>query len=320
MLRSLKNWWHNRQLEQRNRGPRRSFRLGLETFEERLVPTTIVVTDSVDSNQVHAGTNNPVDENGLISLRSAVAAADVDSAKGTAVTIEFSSHLIDNFQFLVMGAIDLNSGKGVVTIDGGKGYTVSSGFEQNTPVFVGATGSTVIKNMTFNDCYGNMGGAIYNEATLTLTDCSFNNNVASSSGGAIFNLGTMTVAGCTFYDNIATYYGGAIANLGSLTVNGNSTFNFNQTLTYDGGAIMNLGSLSSTKTTYVDNSAAADGGAIASEGSSATLTLNSCAFDRNIAIYGGAIYLYLNDSITNTKPTYLGNSAAYGGDNLYVQM
>ena len=316
MLRSLKNWWLTRQQERRHRGPRRTFQPRLEAFEERWMPSAFVVTDAVDSAQVHVGTNNPADNNGLVSLRSAVAAAEVDSANGKSDAITFSNKLMkDQFTELTLGSIDLTAGSGTVTIQGSRGYALGNLLDS---VFVSSSGSnTVIEDITVRGGNSDYGGACFNNGTIKFSLCSFDFDNASDSGGALDNQegATMTVSDCVFSNNQAALYGGAICNVGNLTVNNGSQF-INNTAQDDGGAIVNFdGLVKVVNTTFTTNTAARNGGAIASEvfpflSSAPQLILNTCAFDGNVAADdGGAIYLYLNDSISNTKPTYSGNTA-----------
>jgi predicted outer membrane repeat protein len=69
------------------------------------------------------------------------------------------------------------------------------------------------------------GGAIYNQGTLSVESCIFDDNQAIINGGAIYSNGkskSTTVKGCTFYNNKATNYGGAIHIYGgTLTMTGN---------------------------------------------------------------------------------------------------
>src|SRR5271154_5422445 len=77
------------------------------------------------------------------------------------------------------------------------------------------------------------GGAILNNGTLTVADCTFSGNQATAGsqgigvGGAIWSEGTLTVTDSTFSGNQATVGGGAIVNdSGTLTVT-NSTLSGN---------------------------------------------------------------------------------------------
>jgi len=86
---------------------------------------------------------------------------------------------------------------------------------------------------TFVDCHfsgnnANFGGAVYLwlDCVVTFTDCTFENNTASSEGGAV-NIGGQCVVSfdsCTFANNEAAFVGGAIANNDSTVNILNSTF------------------------------------------------------------------------------------------------
>jgi predicted outer membrane repeat protein len=155
----------------------------------------------------------------------------------------------------------------------------------------------VLEYVTFNNGYGESGGALDNYGSLTIKDCAFNNNYAFASGGAIYNYIDDSYGG-----------GGAIYNAGKATVN-YSDLHGNHAA-YDGGAIYNPGSLSSSHSSYTANySINGNGGAIASEGNeyfhghksyySASLSLGSCSFTDNSAYDAEPIYLY--DSAFSAK-------------------
>ncbi|MDO5820255.1 MAG: hypothetical protein Q4Q32_00375, partial [Methanobrevibacter sp.] len=91
--------------------------------------------------------------------------------------------------------------------------------------FTIASGTQVtLKNIIFESCYGDEGGAIYNSGTLTIENCVFNGNgyygeedSRSSIGGAIYNGADLDVTDSVFYQNEAEN-GGAIYNAGGLNV------------------------------------------------------------------------------------------------------
>ena len=97
--------------------------------------------------------------------------------------------------------------------------------ENNTQIFtINQQGVTVkIINLTLTQGKGD-GGAINNQGTINVINCTFTRNTADY-GGAIYNDGTLNVINCTFTRNTADY-GGAIYNGGTLNVN-DCTFNSN---------------------------------------------------------------------------------------------
>jgi len=133
--------------------------------------------------------------------------------------------------------------------------------------------SLILKNGLASNVGGaSKGGAIYNDATLTLKHMTFTDNHTNatiSQGGAIFNTGTLTVTNSSFSGNSAqssgSADGGAIYSVGTLTVT-SSTFTGN---TADiGGAIYNFGIDSSiTNSTFSGNTAISSGGAVYNDSS-----------------------------------------------------
>ena len=175
------------------------------------------------------------------------------------------------------------------------------------PIFIIAPGVNVnISNLTFTQGQNtNIGGAICNEGTLTVTNSTFENNKADC-GGAICNEGTLTVTNSMFVGNNATSdVGGAIYNGGDVTVS-NSTFVDNSA--YIGGAIYNEGTLTVTNSMFVGNNATSyAGGAICNGGD---VTVSNSTFVDNSAYIGGAIYNA--DTLKVTGSRLIGNSASEG--------
>lgn len=151
--------------------------------------------------------------------------------------------------------------------------------------------------------------------TVTLQSLILANGGNVSPGGAIYNQGTLTVADCTFNNNISTGFGGAILNEGTLTVTG-STFTVNAATASSGGAIFNAGALIVTGSAFTDNAAGSYGGAIYS---STTLTVTNCVFTGNAAHRGGAIY-HMFTGLTLTGSAFTGNAASDRGGAIFLDM
>src|SRR5262249_20450485 len=129
-------------------------------------------------------------------------------------------------------------------------------------------GTMMVRASSFSNNTAVDGGGIFNEATMTVSDCGFTCNEATGSsfrtgGGAIYNEGeTAAVQQCTFSGNSAIFGGGIHNENQELTVSG-CTFTCNHAAS-EGGAIYNtfVGTLAVRDSTFSDNTASDSGGAI----------------------------------------------------------
>lgn len=294
-------------------------RLAIESLEDRTVLSPLLVTTMADE-------VNPND--GVLSLREAIAQANIDASNGQSDTIRFAVSLgratipLDPN----LGQLELTGGNPSAreTIDGGGRITVSGG-DQVRVFYVSPNTLATIARLTITDglaseapdtvvlrCHG---GGILNDtaANLTLTNDILLNNTAQgfenagngpldefrhlggAAGGAVANVGTLTVTGCTFIGNQALGFNGqqgdnVFPNLGAGRFPGIAL----------GGGIWNwlTGSATVTNSRFIDN--LAHGGDM-STGSFAGLA------------NGGAIY---NDNdLTVAGSLFYGNRAV-GGSNI----
>jgi hypothetical protein len=288
-------------------------------------------------------------QDGLLTLREAIAQANTDAAGGQSDMVTFADSLGNAIITLAAGELELSgaSTTATETIDGAGRITVSGDdvsrvFQIDAGVRAALDGLTITRGNTNNGD----GGGLYNEhGTLTVSNCTFDHNTADSPngdavGGGIYNgdASTLTVDNCTFAGNTAIG-GGAIGGGGTLTVS-NSTFAGNAaalgggiateggTLTvsnctfadnaasYVGGGILNFGALMVSNSTFAGNSADGDvavagGGGIYNAG---TLTVSNSTFDHNtVFIVGGGIYNHDASTLTVSNSTFAGNSAGLGG-------
>ena len=164
-----------------------------------------------------------------------------------------------------------------------------------------STSSVVLTNLTIINGYTKYGGAIYNNGNLTIQNCNFKNNSATS-GGAIYSGTTanLNIYSSTFEDNVVTNKGGAV-------------FSYSYVGIYDSTFIRNKGT-----GTY------STGGSIYINGNSNKYSvLNRNIFkDTSVARQGGALYLsyvnvtnciFENASTTDTGSSN-GGGAIYGSD------
>ncbi|MCE5229054.1 hypothetical protein LLG95_05595 [bacterium] len=169
--------------------------------------------------------------------------------------------------------------------------------------------------------------------TMTVANCTFRNNAATSCGAAVFSTGdSQSIVSCSFTGNSINNYsghaGGAIYNSGkflkvsSCAFEGNSVYSFSPASHPAGGALYNSGASAAIvnctfKANYVLSGAAYEspnGGAICNAGPS--LVVTQCNFSANSAKqYGGAIYNTGNSAVVSGC-TFTGNRA-YGGAGLF---
>ena len=172
----------------------------------------------------------------------------------------------------------------------------------------GATASISGSTFSANTAYS--GGAIYNDtynaavSTATVDGCVFDANTAEYQGGAVYNYATMTVTDSVFSGNrltdsnpySTTAYGGAVANTlnGSMTISGGT---FSANIAVYGGAVATFIPYGSEDPITAD------------------LTVAGAEFDDNAAGYGGGIYIQTGtaDATSITDTDFTGNTASYGG-------
>ena len=179
----------------------------------------------------------------------------------------------------------------------------------------------------------NYGGAIYVASghTVTLDNCKFYYNSATTSGGAIYNAGTITFTGSSeivFTGNKATTaYGGAMYSAGTVSeasFTGSYTFAKNTAGVSGGACYIYSGTAVISNATFgingdisyaYSNTAGVSGGAIMIYSSSSTLTLASSQFYYNSAESGGAIHIVNHGTLKFTGSSefvFTGNKATAG--------
>jgi hypothetical protein len=240
----------------------------------------------------------------------------------------------DTINFTVTGVIGLTSSE--LTVDksitiSGPGpdiLTVSRSSNTAFRIFHVMVGQTVnIEGLTISNGNADIGGGILNDqATLTLTNCSVVNNVASQSGGGIadgFAGGSLTIIHSTISGNSAvgpfpfTFgYGGGISGGGTIT---NSTIANNYS-GLEGGGIAGGGTI----TNCIISNNGAGGGDNNFPGAGGGIlggwTISNCTISGNSVFgsafkgagLGGGIYAVGTATISNT--TFSGNHILFYGN------
>ena len=222
-----------------------------------------------------------------------------------------------------------------------------------------------ITNCTFQNNDAITGGAVFLIESKGYTNITIDTNTASDGSGAVWlhestvwlrqSIVNFSITNCIFQNNIATYYGGGALSLGYLTIYvsitnsifiGNSApysgggavwidksslYNFSITnckfqsnsANYGGGALgldwSTTGDVSITNSTFHSNIANhGGGGAVWSYcivvGSTVNLNITNCIFQNNSASYSGGAVLYeATGNIAITSSTFYNNSAVYYG-------
>lgn len=182
-------------------------------------------------------------------------------------------------------------------------------------VFYVGTGSVSFSNLTIRN--GNVsgnGGGIYNNGTLTVTNCLLSDNTATEGGGIYNNRGAATVMTSTLSGNIATSYGGGMYVYYGVSVIQDSTFSSNLTLSdgSGGGIYSRSSTLKVQHGTFSENSTSSTGnggGICVGQG---VLTVQDSTFAHNSSYFGGAIYTSGRNT-TIDHSTFVGNSGRFGG-------
>ena len=225
---------------------------------------------------------------------------------GGTETIDFDPIVFATPQTISLNSAlpELSDTTGTMTIDGpALGVTVARNSAAVTPfirVFKVDTGVTAaIANVTITggDVVGEFGGGIYNNGTLSLTECTVLGNSAVNGGGGIFNAGTVTVTASTISGNTSRF-GAGVFSMGTVTAT-NSTISGNSAIN-NGGGVYSASGLTMYDSTVSANSAGDGGGIYALF----PVTLTGTIVAGNVAS---------SDSDINSVPN-LGDHDLIGGD------
>jgi hypothetical protein len=278
-------------------------RLGVEGLEDRTVPSTFLVTNTLGDDTVG-------------SLRWAVEQANAHAGDDT---IAFDQTVFQSPQTITLTGGELQvtdavsvqgPGAGLLTVSGnnsGRVFEVNDG-NSGTSLAVTISGLTVTDGSV-----GGNGGGIFNAENLTLVDAVVSGNVSGFFGGGIYNTGTATLTRSTVSRN-SGYLGGGVANYGSgnLTVTGSTVSGNSADF---GGGIYNVSNLTVTASTVSDNSSSFGGGGILTAFGTATVT-GSTISDNSADDRGGGIDFTLGTLVV-TNSTISGNTAASIGGGIY---
>lgn len=278
---------------------------------------TIIALISVNFSLATTITVMNTNDAGAGSLRQAV----IDATSGD--TIDFNLMLIATNNDTIKLASEIAFNKSLV-ISGiyTSNDTLFISGEGSSRVFnistTSGTGPVVLDGLTFINGNETNGGAITkgSSAPLTVSNCNFLNNSATSNGGALYKTssGALTITNSSFLNNVAANGGGAIY-MGS---NANhlveySTFENNVAQASYGGAIYcSVVNIVLSYCTFTGNAAdASTGGAVYDWGSAVEMTVTNCTIVGNSASdAGGLDHWGSNVIFTMSSSIVAGNTGA----------
>jgi hypothetical protein len=250
---SFSTWLRNRTSKRPADHPAASrraawFRPQLESLDDRLVPSTLIVT-----NNLGFGTGSLRDE--INSAQSGDTIIFASNLSGQIIQLASNNPYGSSpIELLVTKNLTIQGPIAGLTIDANN---VARAFEIASGAHVTISGLTIADGNGKTGAYDPSptwyyGGGILNEGTLTLNGCVVNGNIAGASGigwgGGVANFGTMTMSGCWVTGNTAGNAGGGVYNTGALTVTG-STVVGNTALYVKYDDIDNTGTLSVSNST-----------------------------------------------------------------------
>ena len=198
---------------------------------------------------------------------------------------------------------------------------------------VTSTGKLNIYSANLINGNADIGGAIYNTGSVYAYNTNFINNTAATMGGAVFNNGTLTIEKCIVDNNDITkrtssdsedYGGAAIYNWYDSTLFiKNSTISNNLKNYKNGdyvvGAVTSLGKTKISENSYFVNNSGRWGGAITTSGSSLPgkkvneLSISDSTFSKNGGLYGAGIFIE-GSEFTITSCVFDSNTASGKGN------
>jgi hypothetical protein len=260
------------------------------------VPTLIVTTRT---RTVHAATTITVtttSDSGAGSLRQAVA----DAGSGDTI----------NFNLSTQAQIVLTSGELVInnsiTISGPGANQLTVSGNNASRVFRTTGDSVTISGLTLtagngrgsDATFNGLGGAVENQGTLALNNCTISSSSAVVFGGAVYNFddGSCTLTACTMVNNSSGSDGGGVFSNGMTTIQG-CTIAKNSGGSGGGGIYNGAGTLAIDNTTISGNTAGNGGGVYDQVG---RMTVTNCTITGNRAPSGGGFRAHSGDHLINT--------------------
>ena len=296
---------------------------GMQTFY-----LNVTVVDQLSGGYIVNSLGLDIAEDGLLTLPEAIAAANTNSQVGDAMAgssvvadrISFDPALFDSGPAEIVldgSALEISDdtiiegpGADLLTIDAdGKSWVID----------VSMIASVEIQGLTITGGYGDRGGGIHSNGTLTLSGVTFTENEASWYGAAIYTEGPLNIFDSTFVNNYTDGNGGVINNHKADILIEGCLFSNNEAVD-EGGAVHNYaGDVTIHSSVFTGNKSGAGGGAVTNL-SGATMEIANSVFSGNSTnLNGGAIYNFLTSNMNIYNSTISGNWASGDGGGVYSQ-
>jgi hypothetical protein len=264
--------------------------------QPRAGPVDIGAFQTQPSLVVNTAVDGVGSDPGNVSLRQAV---NLANALTSADTISFEPSVFAAAQVITLtdGPLVLTDSATTTILGPGPMLLTVSGNHMSR-VFQVQGGSAALWGLTITGGSADRGGGLYNNGTLSLTDCTVSGNFASGFGGGLYNIG-------------------GTLSLTDATISGNSVYSSSNFTAGGGLATAQGGTATLTNVTVYGNSGAGYGGGLYTSGSLAipegsTLTLTNVTVSGNSAeSHGTGLFVGFNSysSTTLTNTIVAGNSS-----------
>lgn len=283
-------------------------RLAVEGLEDRTVPATFLVTNTLDDGSI-GSLRWAVDQANATPGADAVG-FDAAGVFGTPRTITLTQG-----QLTISDAVTIAGPDAALAISGNNASRIFN-VDNGQP---GAGANVGLSDLSLTGGRAGEGGAILNYEALGLTRVGVSGNTAFSKGGGISSYGGLALTNSGVSDNTTGGDGGGIYNSaflgqGVVSLNQSGVFGNSAGGSADGGGIYNLGRTVLFDSDVSLNSAGRGGGIYNGSGGTVSV-VNFSTIGHNSAYGnfpgGGGIYNLGTVGVNNSF--VLGNSAGYGG-------
>ncbi len=197
------------------------------------------------------------------------------------------------------------------------GFTANEAGLDGGALYFSRANTSAVSNSSFEANVANRGGAIFNYSasnktlSVDVSDSIFAGNIAKTLGGAIYNEADMTLNDVDFVGNSAVEYGGAVYNEGTMEIV-DAEFKGNTSSGWGGAVYASTGSETTIKDSeFVGNKGAA-AGALAAGTTSKNMLIEDTLFQDNSADEIGAVGLFSAGTLKNV--TFIRNKATSSAD------